>query len=301
MTEPLSLVLGAYPQVAGIADGSIAVDGVSLEAVATPSLQDAFKRMCREVCFDVCEMSITGYLLARRYDLPFTALPVFPVRGFPQSHAAIVVNRDAGGRTPHDLEGKRVGARAYTGTASLWVRGVLRDEYGVDLDKVTWVSAEDEHVPQFRDDAPPNVSYEIGDDIEAMVVAGELAAAIGVDASKSEKLQPLIPDARATAAGFVRRSGIYQINHTVVVRDEVLARHPGLAQALFDAFVEAKTRWLATAAPLQLAHDLDLADGDPFPYGVSANQPSIDALLRYAETQHLMPSRIEPEALFPLL
>jgi len=298
--EPLSLVLGSYPHVAGIADGSIHVDGVSFQPLATPSLQDAFKRMCREVCFDVCEMSITGYLLARRYGLPFTALPVFPVRGFPQSHAAIVVNRDAGVRTPRDLEGKRLGARAYTGTASLWVRGVLQDEYAVDLDKVTWVSAEDEHVPQFRNDAPPNVSYEIGADVEAMVVAGELAAAIGVDASKSEKLQPLIPDASATATGFVRRTGIYQINHTVVIRDEVLAGQPGLAQALFDAFMEAKRRWLATAAPPQLADDLDLADGDPFPYSVRANQASIDALLRYAKTQPLIPSRIEPEALFPL-
>ena len=148
MPEPLrlSLVLGSYPHVAGLE----APDGCCLRAEAVASLQDAFKRMCREVCFDVCEMSITGYLLAKRYGVPFTALPVFPVRGFPQSHASMVVNRDAGIATPRDLEGKRVGARAYTGTASLWVRGMLQDEYGVDLDRVTWVSAEEEHVPRYQ-------------------------------------------------------------------------------------------------------------------------------------------------------
>jgi 4,5-dihydroxyphthalate decarboxylase len=294
----LSLVLGPYPHVAGVADGSIPVEGIAFEPFAVPSLQDAFKRMCREVCFDVCEMSITGYLLARRYGLPFTTLPVFPARGFPQSHASLVVKRGSGVTSPRDLEGRRVGARAYTGTASLWVRGVLREQYGVDLDKVTWVSAEAEHVPQYQDDAPPNVSYELGCDLPSMLASGDLAAAIGVPAN--DDLVQFIPDARREAGGFFKRTGIYQINHTVVMRDDVLAAHPGLADALYAAFVEAKQRWLATAERSAVAEELDLPSGDPFPYGLAANAASIEALLRYAHEQQLTNRLLTVEEAFPL-
>jgi 4,5-dihydroxyphthalate decarboxylase len=285
VAEPLrlSLVLGNYPHVAGLE----APEGVVFEPVAVPSLQDAFKRMCREVCFDVCEMSITGYLLARRYGVPFTALPVFPVRGFPQSHASLVVNRDAGISTPRDLEGKRVGARAYTGTASLWVRGMLQDEYGVDLDRVTWVSAEEEHVPRYQVDAPANVSYELGCDLAAMLASGDLAGGIGVSAAGQEQLVPLIPDARSAAASFYRRTGVLQINHVIVVRDEVLAAHEGLGPALYDAFEAAKQRWLASSPDVPLAGELGLPGRDPVPYGLEANAASIAALLRYAQAQHI--------------
>lgn len=292
----LKLVLGDYPHVAGVADGAIPVEGVSFDHVAVSSLQDAFKRMCREVCFDVCEMSITGYLLAKRYGLPFTALPVFPVRGFPQSHAAIVVRRDSGIRSPRDLEGRRVGARAYTGTASLWVRGVLHDECGVDLDSVTWVSAEEEHVRQYEADAPPNAVYDLDRTIEAMLTAGELDAAIGV--RPSEDFVPIIPNAREAAADFCKRTRIYQINHTIVVRDDILAAHPGLARALYDAFVDAKDRWLKTAPASSVAEELGLPQGDPLPYGIDDNGPTIEALLRYAHQQKLTVEKLRARELF---
>jgi 4,5-dihydroxyphthalate decarboxylase len=294
----LSLVLGAYPHVAGISDGIVPVEGVSFDPVPVTSLQDAFKRMCREVCFDVCEMSITGYLLAKRYGLPFTALPVFPARGFPQSHASIVVRRGAGIYEPRDLEGRRVGARAYTGTASLWVRGVLRDQYGVNLDRVTWVSAEAEHVPQYQEDAPRNVSYELGADIARMLSDGTLDAAIGV--RPTEDFIPLIPNARQEAADFYKRTGIYQINHTIVVRDDVLSEELGLAARLYEGFVEAKQHWLETVRAPGIAEELDLPDADPFPYGPTENAASIDALLRYAHEQGLTALRPFGETIFPL-
>jgi 4,5-dihydroxyphthalate decarboxylase len=295
-SQRLSFVLGPYPHVAGIADR--AIEGVSFEPVAVASLQDAFKRMCGEVCFDVCEMSITGYLLGLRYGLPFTALPVFPVRGFPQSHASLVVRRGSGIETPRDLEGKRIGARAYTGTASLWVRGMLRDEYGVDLDSVTWISAEAEHVPQYQEDAPANVSYQLGCDIESLLVAGELDAAIGV--RPRDDIVPLIPDARQAATLSYQRSGVYQINHTIVIRDGVMSAHPGIAEALYDAFVETKQRWLLGAAP-SVAQELGLPGSDPFPYGIEGNAASIDGLLRYAHEQQLTRYRMTAAEAFPPL
>lgn len=287
-SKRLSLVLGGYPHVAGIADGSVPTPGVEFEPVQVANLQDAFKRMCREVCFDVCEMSITGYLLALRYGLPFTALPVFPVRGFPQSHAAISVRRDSGITTPRQLEGRKVGARAYTGTASLWVRGALQDDYGVDVSKVTWISVEDEHVPKFGEDAPSNVTYQVGRDLAAMISSGEIDAAIGVGAD--EDLVSLIHNARQAAAAFSRRTGVLQINHTVVVRNEVLAENPQLARDLYRAFVQAKQRWLATKPETPLVSELALADYDPLPYGVDANRASLEALFRYGYEQGLTTS-----------
>jgi 4,5-dihydroxyphthalate decarboxylase len=299
VAEPLrlSLVLGSYPHVAGLE----APEGVVFERQPVASLQDAFKCMCREVCFDVCEMSITGYLLARRHGVPFTALPVFPVRGFPQSHASMVVNRDAGISTPRDLEGKRVGARAYTGTASLWVRGMLQEEHGVDLDRVTWVSAEEEHVPRYQADAPANVSYELGCDLKAMLASGDLAAGIGVSAARQEHLVPLIPNARNAAVSFYWRTGVLQINHVIVVRDELLAAHEGLGRALYDAFDGAKRRWLATSPDVPLADELALPQRDPVPYGVEANAASIAALLRYAQAQDLTETPMGVEQALPQL
>jgi 4,5-dihydroxyphthalate decarboxylase len=298
--DRLSLVLGDYPHVAGLTEAFADRDDVRLERVEAPSLQDAFKRMCREVCYDVCEMSITGYLLARRYGLPFTALPVFTARGFPQSHASIVVRSGADIATPRDLEGKRVGARSYSGTASLWVRGVLQDEYRVEIDRVIWVSAEEDHVLQYTSDLPGNVALEPGCDLASMLEAGDLDAAIGIPAGKDGRFTPLIRDARSAAKDFYRLTGIYQINHTVVVRDDVLERHPELPQRLLDAFVGAKQRWLSTTPDLPLAEELGLPEGDLFPYGLEANAPSIDALLRYAKAQKLITDDVTADTLFPL-
>jgi len=281
----LRTVTRTSPLNAALKDGRVSVDGFELEFEEVQPITRAFRIMCRELAYDVVEMAATTYLVARAAGKPFTALPVFPVRGFPQSHAALMVRRDSGIKTPRDLEGRRVGARAYTGTASLWVRGVLRGECGVDLDSVTWVSAEEEHVPQYQADAPSNAVYDLGCDIEALLGSGELDAAIGV--RPAENLLPLIPNARAAAAAFYKRTGVYQINHTLVVRDAVLAAHPGLADAIYDAFVEAKDRWLKTPPASGVADELGLPDSDPFPYGINGNAASIEALLRYAFEQKL--------------
>src|SRR5438874_7772346 len=191
----------------------------------------AFRRMVRGNEFDICEMAITTYICAKAHGKPMTAVPVFLVRAF--HHGAILVNTRAGIRTPKDLEGKRVGVnRGYTVTTGVWARSVLQDEHGVDLSKITWVLSGDEHVAEYR--PPANVvPIEPGKKMDEMLASGELAAAIGVEAN-SPDVKSLIPDALEAGLAALRRRGHYPINHTVVIKDELIARHPDLAAEVFN-------------------------------------------------------------------
>src|SRR6185295_8809493 len=160
-----------------------------------------------------------------------TAVPIFIVRAF--HHGAILVNSKAGIATPKGLEGKRVGVnRGYTVTTGVWARGILQSEYGVDLSKITWVLSGDEHVAEYK---PPKnvVPIEPGKKMEDMLVSGELVAAVGVDV-KSPEVKPLIPNALDAGLAALRRDGHYPINHTVVIKDELIAKYPDLAADVFD-------------------------------------------------------------------
>jgi len=247
--------------------------------------------MVRQLEYDVCEIAFTTYLCAKEHGKRFTALTIFLVRGF--HHGAILA---AAPGDPKELEGKRVGVnRGYTVTTGVWARGILADEYGVDLDKVTWVLSGDEHVAEYR--PPANVvPLEPGKDIGAMVVAGDLAAAIGVE---REGLVPLIAD--ATDAGFeaLRRRGHYPINHLVVVKDELLDAHPELASAVFDAFEQAKDLYLERGE-LEPVHARvrEITGVDPLPYGVEPNRPAIDELIGHAMAQRILARRPAVDALF---
>ena len=280
---------------AALKDGTVTPRGLVLDFEEVPVLIHAFRRMVRELEFDVCEMAFTTYLCAKAFGKRFTALPIFLVRGF--HHGAIVCNTKAGIREPRDLEGRRVGVnRGYTVTTGVWARGILADEYGVDLDRVTWVLSGDEHVAEYR--PPANVvPIEPGKDLGEMVAAGELAAAIGVEVDHPD-VAPLIPD--ATEAGFeaLRRRGHYPINHLVVVKDELLEASPELAVAVFEAFAEAKDVYVrrlrdgAIAAPTptdaMYARVAEITGGDPLPYGVAPNRRAIEELIGHAVHQRIL-------------
>src|SRR5579864_4204397 len=178
-------------------DGTVKPRTFDFDFEEVPVLIDAFRRMVRGLEFDVCEMAITTYVCARAYGKRFTAVPVFLVRAF--HHGAILHNTKAGIRNPKDLEGKKVGVnRGYTVTTGVWARGVLQQEYGVDLGKIIWVLSGDEHVEEYR--PPPNVvPIEQGKKIADMLAAGELVAAVGVEIEHPD-VKPLIPD--PLEAGF---------------------------------------------------------------------------------------------------
>jgi 4,5-dihydroxyphthalate decarboxylase len=255
----------------------------------------AFRLMVRELAYDVCELAFTTYLCAKEHGKRFTALPVFLVRGF--HHGAILANRNVVSE-PKQLEGKRVGVnRGYTVTTGVWARGVLADEHGVDLDSITWVLSGDEHVAEYR--PPANVvPVEPGEDVGAMLAAGELAAAVGVAVDHPDVV-PLIPEAGEAGLAALRARGHYPINHLVVVKDELLDAHPDLAADVFAAFERAKDVYLERGE-LDPLHERvrELTGADPLPYGVEPNRATIEELIDHALRQGILTRRPRVEELF---
>ena len=262
-----------------------------------------FRRMIRGLEFDVSEMALSTYLCARAHGKPITAIPVFLTRGF--HHGAIMYNTNSGITSPSDLAGRRVGVRGYTVTTGVWVRGILQTQYGVDLSTVTWVLSGDEHVPAYV--APPNVMSAAGEaNLAAMLVSGEIDAAIGVGNVESPHVQPLIPDARKAGIGYFERTGVYPINHTLAVRDDVLAANPWLAEELFTMFRSAKETYmqkLTSDGPQdQQDHAMmgmkDIIGENPLPYGVGANQNTLECFIQFNVDQKVIPEAISVDEAF---
>ena len=168
----LKIAIAEFPHTSAIRSGAIPIEGVDAEFVTVQPQIGAFRRMVRQLEFDVCELAPTTFIIARSYGLPVLGLPVFVTRRF--HHSGLLVRPDAGVRTPRDLEGKKVGVRAYSVTTGVWTRSILIDEFGVDNSKVTWVVDDEEHVQQLK--LPPNVVHvNGGSSLAAMMEAGELA------------------------------------------------------------------------------------------------------------------------------
>ncbi len=261
-----------------------------------------FRRMVRGNEFDICEMAITTYICAKEHGKPFTAVPIPLVRQF--HHGAIQINTKAGIKSPKDLEGKRVGvARGYTVTTGVWARAVLNVQYGVDLKKVTWVLSGDEHVAEYK--APSNViPIEPGKKMEDMLASGELVAAIGLEMEHPD-VGPLIPNAQDVGLATMKANGHYPINHLVVIKDELIAKHPGLATDVFNAFAESKRRYVAdlragkvenpTAFDKLHQRVMDATGADPLPYGLEPNRKVIEELVNNAYMQGIITKPVKPE------
>lgn len=285
-------------------DGTVKPKTFEFDFVEVDPLIAAFRRMVRGNEFDICEMAITTYICARAHRKPMTAIPVFLVRAF--HHGAILVNSKAGIASPKDLEGKRVGVnRGYTVTTGVWARGVLQDEHDVDLSKITWVLSGDEHVAEYR--PPANVvPIEKGKDMGAMLGAGELVAAIGVEI-EHPNVKPLIPNALEAGLAALRRNGHYPINHTVVIKDELIAKHPDLAADVFNAFCEAKRLYVERLKDGRIEKPTGVdkvhqkvmeITGDPLPYGVSPNRRVLDELVGHAVKQGIIAKPVAVDELF---
>ena len=264
----------------------------------------AFRRMVRGNEFDVCEMAITTYLCAKEFGKPMTAVPVPLLRAF--HHGAILVNTKAGINTPKDLEGKRVGVnRGFTVTTGVWIRGILQDEYGVDLNKITFVLSGDEHVAEWK--RPANVvPIEAGKDIGQMLESGELAGAIGIE-SKSPDVKPLIPNGQEAGLKALRERGHYPINHLIVIKDELIAKYPDLAADVFNTFAASRNVYMdkLKAGQIEKPTEQDKMHlkvmeitGNPLPYGVDPNRKVIEELIRHALKQGIITKPVTVDALF---
>lgn len=286
-----------------VKDGTVRPASFDFDWEEVPVLVKGFRRMVRGLEFDIAEMALTTYICAREHGVKFTALPIFLVRGF--HHAAIFGNSKAGVASPKDLEGRKVGVnRGYTVTTGVWARGILQDEYGVDPSKITWVLSGDEHVADYR--PPANVvPLAEGETLEAMLDSGELAGAVG--ALDHPLLEPLIPDAVGAGMAALRDSGVFPINHLVVVRDDVLAANPHVAVETFEAFAESKRRYVRalkdgsiaepTATDRLHARVMEVMD-DPLPYGIEPNRATLEQLIDHALAQGIITRRVSVDSLF---
>jgi hypothetical protein len=271
---------------AALKDGRVRPDGFELAFEEVDPVTKAFRIMCRELAYDVTEMAATTYLVAREAGKPFTALPVFLTRGF---HHRAIVAREPG--DPKALEGARAGVnRGYTVTTGVWARGILASEYGVDLDRVTWVRSDGEHVAEYE--PPANV-----EDLPDGAALTDFDVVVG--ALDSPEYGPLLADADEAADRYLREHGNWPINHLVVVKDELLQAHPRLARSLYDAFCESKRLYLESGRlEPDHARAAEVMGDDPLPYGVEPNRGVLDELVDHAVAQKILRRRPSLDELF---
>jgi 4,5-dihydroxyphthalate decarboxylase len=302
--QPLSIALGSYGITAPLKQGEVDTRRLKFAFVAVEPITAGMRRMVRSLEFDICEMAFTTYLCARDVGVPVTALPVFVTRNF--HHWAAFKTARSGIKVPKDLEGRRVAVnRGYTVTTGLWIRGILQAEYGVDLDSITWVPTDEEHVAQYVYPANVDLSRR-GKAIADLLLSGDCDAAIGDVKSESAEITPLIPDARRAGFDYFRRTGIYPINHAVVVRNSVLEAQPWMAAELVAAFTRARgiyydrlANGTAHAALDKAAIEVRSTLGiEPFPFGIEANRPALEAVATFAAEQKITRRRMDVAEMF---
>jgi 4,5-dihydroxyphthalate decarboxylase len=300
--QPLTFALGNYGLTKPIKQAGVDFGRLNLKFVEVEQIVPMMRRMCRGLEFDICEMAFTTYVCARAAGLPFTAIPLFVTRNF--HHGAIFYNEKSGIRTPKDLEGRKVGVnRGYTVTTGLWARGILQSEYGVDLNKVTWVPTDDEHVLGFKYPSNVDTSFR-GKAMKDLLVSGAIDAALGEVAVEASEIKPLIPDARNAAFDSFRKTGVYPINHGVVVKNTVLKDMPWIGEELTRAFEAAKAEYQKDMKGNEIASWDRAATvnaavvGDPYPFGIENNRKALETITQYAFDQKMIPRRYSVEELF---
>jgi 4,5-dihydroxyphthalate decarboxylase len=238
------------------------------------SVATAFKRVVRNLEFDVAEMAIMTFLVAKAFGKPYRLLPFVVMARY--QHPYLVTNKSL---SPKELEGKRVGVRSYSVTTGAWIRGTLAEDYSVDLSRIEWVTFEEAHVAEFRD--PPNVQRApAGKDINAMLLAGEIDAAILGAVPTDPKLKPVIPDPEAAGKKWGERHGAIQLNHLVGVKNTV---SKATADEVYALLLDSKK---AAGSPATL------------PHGLEANRRNLEVAIDCAYKQEMIPRRFTVEELF---
>jgi len=276
MTLRLRTLLGSHPCTAALKDGSVKSDSVTLDFADYSPIHKGFKPMVREGAFDVSEMAIVTYLMAKSFGKPMVLLPNVVVARFQHGHA--LTNAKSGTLTPRDLDRKRVGIRSFTTTTGAWLRGILANDYGVDLDSIHWVTFEDAHVAEFRDTTKRAPQ---GKEIIQMLLDGELDAVLGEKVDRPG-LKPLFADAAAEEKAWFARHGVLPINHMVVVSETLSRDNP-------DAVREVH-RLLAESAAL--------APPDSPRFSTDEIRRSLELIIRYAVQQGLIPRAFAVDELF---
>lgn len=325
----LSFISAFNERVEPLMDGTIEPEGLELIPTYSPP-SETFWRQLKFKEFEVGEMSMSSYLIARSRGMEMIALPVFPSRRL--FHTEIVIHAEAGIQQPGDLVGKRVGVGEYQQTAALWQRGILEHDFGVSQYKVHWHmerSEELSHGGATGFSPPPGISFQrippdkslasmlVNHELDAAALTGPWTRAPSViDRSHRisgaegdwSKIKPLFPDRIAEATRFFKKYGFVPVNHAYVIRGDIYRKHPWVAFNLYAAFVKAKA--LAQEKLLEripsalffgreyLAKTREIFGEDPFPYGVKANRPMLELLIDYSHEQGLTAAKMKVEELF---
>jgi 4,5-dihydroxyphthalate decarboxylase len=282
----LFTLLGSYPNTMAFKDGAVKSDLVALDFADVKVSNTAFKPLVREARFDVAELAIVTFLQAKVYGKPYALIPA-TVLGRGQHHT-IAYNPERGALKASDLNGKRVGVRAYTQTTGAWVRGFLADDYGVDTADVRWVTFEDPHLAEYKDPDFVTRAPE-GKNLTQMLLDGELDAAIVGDKLPDPRLKPLIPEADAVARQWAQTHGGVPINHMMVVRETIVKSRPDVVKEIYRMLHESR-RAVPPAADNGLL--------DPWRFGVEANRRSLELIIDYSVRQKLIPRKFSVDELF---
>ena len=281
----LNAMLGNYPITKALKAGAVRSDLVDLDFVEVKVANNLFKQVVRDARYDVAELAIVTYLQAKAYGKPYVLVPAVLVsRG---QHHTIAYNPDRGPLKPSELNGKRVGVRAYTVTTGTWVRGILAGDYGVDINEVEWITFEDPHVAEYRDTAIVKRAPE-GKELTQMLLDGEVAAGIVGDKLPDPRLKHLIPDAEAAAQKWAERHHGVPINHMLVVRQDLSRSRP---DAVKDIFRQLHASKRAAGLP-------DGGALDPYRFGVEACRPILEIIIEFCHRQQLIPRRMSVDELF---
>jgi 4,5-dihydroxyphthalate decarboxylase len=281
----LHTMLGNYANTTPLKSGAVKSDLIDFDFAEVKVANNLFKSVVRDAKYDVAELAIVTYLQAKSFNKPYVLIPAVVVsRG---QHHTIAYNAERGPLTATELNGKRVGVRAYTVTTGTWVRGILESDYGVDLNKVEWVTYEGPHVAEYHDPAFVKRAAE-GKDMVKMLLDGELDAAIVGDKLPDPRLKHLIPDHEAAAKRWAEKHGGVPINHMVVVREELSKSRPDVVREVFRKLHESKrAAGLPDGAPL-----------DPYRFGVEACRPILEIIIDFCQRQQLLQRPLTVDELF---
>jgi 4,5-dihydroxyphthalate decarboxylase len=271
----LRTLLGDHACTSALKNGSIKSDLVGFDFAEYSPTNKGFKPMVREQAFDVAEMAIVTYLMAKSFGKPMVLLPNVVVARF--QHAYALTNAKQGTLTPSDLNGKRVGIRSFTTTTGAWLRGILANDYGVDLDSIDWVTFEDAHVAEFRDTTKRAPA---GKQIVQMLIDGELDAVLGEKVEHAD-LKPLFADAKAEEKAWFAKHKVLPINHMIVVRQALSEEHPEIVREVHRL----------------LAQSADASPAGPR-FNADEMRRSLQLIIAYAAQQGLIPRAFEVDELF---
>jgi len=302
----ITLACGRYDRTQALIDGRVKVEGVSELNYLALRPGETFWRMLNHEEFDASEMSLSSYTILRSEgDERFIALPVFPSRVFRQN--ALYVRTDSALRDPRELRGKRIGVGDYQMTAAVWTRGFLRHEYAVRPQEVSWVVGK----PIRAIRQPKDVRIETlapGQTLEALLERGDIDAlmTVMIPPALGKTLRRLIPNFRDVELAYYRKTRIFPIMHTLVLRRAMYDAHPWLAVNLYRAFVRARdaaakhmydTDALTVGLPWVI-DEIERSREIPWDYSIEGSRPTLEALVQYLDEQELTRRRMDIAELF---